>query len=59
MFQIYILIGLIYGFILTWGAERLVKETKDENIRFTFVESILIILLWPIYLGSFIYRLFK
>ena len=59
MFQIYIMIGLVYGFILTWGAEHLIKHGEDESVRFTFIEILLAILLWPIYLGLFLYRLIE
>jgi hypothetical protein len=56
MIQFYIIIGLIYGFVITAGTESLIKQGGDKKLRFNFIETLLVILIWPIYLGFFIHH---
>jgi len=56
MIQIYIIIGFIYSFIVTLGTESLIRSGMDESRRLNFIETIILILLWPIYVIALIHR---
>lgn len=56
---IYIIIGLIYGAIVNYAGEEVAKKTNDEDARFGTMETLVLILLWPIYVATFIYYIFK
>jgi|DEB19_MinimDraft_2_1074335.scaffolds.fasta_scaffold00094_18 hypothetical protein len=57
MITTYIIIGFIYGFIVTLGTEQLISNGGDKNLRFNFIETLFVILFWPIYLGFFIHHI--
>lgn len=55
---LYIIIGVIYGFLVTFANEESIKQGAPIEQRFNVLESIIIILLWPFYVAMFIYYLF-
>lgn len=56
---IYILIGLIYGLLVTISNEHSISNGAPEDQRFTALESIILVAIWPVYLIMFIHFLFK
>lgn len=56
----YLIIGVIYSFILTLFLDyQIKKEGEGRRRNFNAFETIILIILWPIYLGIFIRSFFK
>lgn len=54
----YLIIGVIYSFVLTLFMDYQIKK-DGEGRNFSVFETIILIILWPIYLGIFIRSFFK
>jgi hypothetical protein len=54
---LYLIIGAIYGFLVTFANEESIKKGAPIEQRFNLFEGIVIILLWPFYVAMFIYYL--
>jgi uncharacterized membrane protein len=54
----YLLIGSLFGLLAILMNQHKSSKNKSSK-RFSFVENVLLILLWPFYLSIFLYHFFK
>lgn len=55
----YLVIYLVAGFIANFIWDFVVDMTKNKTARLSWRQRFFMLLLWPIYYGSFFYTLFK
>lgn len=46
---LYFLIGCIYSMLMLIGNNYYVKIENDETKRFTYIELLMMVIIWPIY----------
>ena len=51
----YLLVGILFQFFMVWAS----KKNEQEELLFTHIERILLVIFWPIGLLGVIYQIIK